>query len=228
MYVYSVFHPFFEQFLTIVWDSVTLLSLSIVLVLLVTFAFTGSLHLSGILALTIGSLLLDMMGAMQISGMQLNAVSLVNIAMCAGIGLEFLSHTAHAFLIASGTRYACSVPPFVSHSNRHHISLYSLCREQRINIALRGKGAAVCSGIILTKFVGVAMLAFSQTKIFDLYYFRMYMALVAIGTFHGLLLLPVLLALVGPEAEAPVCSMLQRQSTDSGNYEQVTSHTLRQ
>lgn len=104
VYVYSVFHPFFEQFLTIVWDSVTLLSLSVVLVLVVTFAFTGSLHLSGVLALTMGSLLLDMMGAMQISGMQLNAVSLVNVAMCAGIGLEFLSHTAHAFLTAIGTR----------------------------------------------------------------------------------------------------------------------------
>lgn len=84
----------------------------------------------------------------------------------------------------------------------------------------------MCSGIILTKFVGVAMLAFSQTKIFDLYYFRMYMALVLIGAFHGLLLLPVLLALLGPEA--PVGPVLQRQSTDSGNHEQVTSHGLRQ
>lgn len=95
------------------------------------------------------------------------------------------------------------------------------CREQRVSIALRGKGAAVCSGIILTKLVGVTMLAFSQTKIFEIYYFRMYMALVVIGTFHGLLLLPVLLALVGPEAKVSVGPMLLRQSTGSGNNDQV-------
>lgn len=112
--MYSVFHPFFEQFLTIVWDSVTLLSLSSIVVLLVTLLFTGSLHLSGILAITIGSLMLDVMGAMHISGIQLNAISLVNIAMCAGIGLEFLSHTAHAFLTATGTRYAVTSPAHVA------------------------------------------------------------------------------------------------------------------
>lgn len=106
VYVYSVFHPFFEQFLTIVWDSVMLVTLSSVLVLLVTFVFTGSLHLSAILAINIASLLLDVMGAMHVSGIQLNAVSLVNMAMCAGIGLEFLSHTAHAFLTAHGTKCA--------------------------------------------------------------------------------------------------------------------------
>eukprot|EP00892_Ulva_mutabilis_P006437 jgi/Ulvmu1/4165/UM019_0144.1 len=203
VYVYSVFHPFFEQFLTIVWDSVMLLSLSSFLVLLVTFAFTGSPHLSAILAVTIGSLLLGVMGAMHVSGIQLNAVSLVNIAMCAGIGLEFLSHIAHAFLTASGTR------------------------EQRVKVALQGKGAAVCSGIVLTKFVGVAMLAFSHTKIFDLYYFRMYMALVVIGTFHGLLLLPVLLALVGPVTRAPLEMVLHGQTTGSSNYEQIFTSRAR-
>lgn len=64
---------------------------------------------------------------------------------------------------------------------------------------MRTRGAAVCSGILLTKLVGVVMLAFSRTQIFEVYYFRMYLALVLLGSVHGLLLLPVLLALVGPE-----------------------------
>ena len=42
------------------------------------------------------------------------------------------------------------------------------------------------------------MLAFARTKIFEVYYFRLYMALVLLGAAHGLILLPVLLALAGP------------------------------
>lgn len=59
-------------------------------------------------------------------------------------------------------------------------------------------GASVCSGIMLTKFVGVAILFFSKTQIFSVYYFRMYMCLVVLGSWHGLVVLPVLLSLLGP------------------------------
>lgn len=44
------------------------------------------------------------------------------------------------------------------------------------------------------------MLAFAKTKIFEVYYFRVYMALVVLGAAHSLVLLPVLLALAGPPA----------------------------
>lgn len=81
---------------------------------------------------------------------------------------------------------------------------FCCCREERSATALAGKGAAVCSGIILTKLVGVTMLAFSRTQIFAVYYFRMYMALVVVGSFHSLLLLPVILSLIGPQQEEPL------------------------
>jgi Niemann-Pick C1 protein len=66
---------------------------------------------------------------------------------------------------------------------------------------MKTRGSAVCSGILLTKFVGVAMLWLSKTQIFEVYYFRMYFALVLLGSAHGMLLLPVLLALYGPEQQ---------------------------
>jgi Niemann-Pick C1 protein len=44
------------------------------------------------------------------------------------------------------------------------------------------------------------VLAFAKTKIFEVYYFRVYMALVLLGAAHSLILLPVLLALAGPPA----------------------------
>ena len=45
---------------------------------------------------------------------------------------------------------------------------------------------------------GVLVLAFSRTQIFQVYFFRMYLALVVLAAGHGLVLLPVLLALAGP------------------------------
>lgn len=45
---------------------------------------------------------------------------------------------------------------------------------------------------------GVVVLAFARTQIFEVYFFRVYFSLVILGALHGLILLPVLLALVGP------------------------------
>lgn len=46
---------------------------------------------------------------------------------------------------------------------------------------------------------GVSVLAFASTQIFEVYYFRLYLALVILGAAHGLVLLPVLLSLIGPK-----------------------------
>ena len=46
------------------------------------------------------------------------------------------------------------------------------------------------------------VLAFARTRIFEIYFFRMYFALVVLGAAHGLVLLPVLLSLVGPRSLA--------------------------
>ena len=91
-----------------------------------------------------------------------------------------------------------------------------MCRETRAGAALATRGAAVCSGILLTKLVGVSMLGFSRTQIFGIYYFRMYASLVLVGAAHALLLLPVLLALLGPEELELYRVALPRRASGAG------------
>ncbi|KAH9621532.1 hypothetical protein KSS87_014435 [Heliosperma pusillum] len=109
----------------------------------------------------------SLQGVMAILGIQLNAVSVVNLVMSVGIAVEFCVHITHAFMVSAGSR------------------------DQRMKEALGTMGASVFSGITLTKLVGVIVLAFSRSQVFVVYYFQMYLALVLLGFLHGLIFLPV-------------------------------------
>ncbi len=45
------------------------------------------------------------------------------------------------------------------------------------------------------------MLGFAPSNLFKLYYFRMYLLIILIGVFNGLMLLPTLLSWIGPEPD---------------------------
>jgi len=53
--------------------------------------------------------------------------------------------------------------------------------------ALKSVGASIFSGITITKVFGVTVLAFANSQIFVVYYFRMYLSIVVLGFAHGLI-----------------------------------------
>ena len=74
-------------------------------------------------------------------------------------------------------------------------------RDLRAWTALTNVGASVFSGITVTKFLGVFVLAFTRSKIFEIYYFRIWLALVVLAALHSLVWLPVALSLVGGDGK---------------------------
>ncbi|KAK3902396.1 patched family-domain-containing protein [Staphylotrichum tortipilum] len=194
VFPYSVFYIFFDQYATIVSLTATLLGSAVGIVFLVSAVLLGSVLTAGVVTATVVMALADIVGAMALMGVSLNAVSLVNLIICVGIAVEFCAHIARAFMFPSRT--------FMERARNRFRG-----RDARAWTALANVGGSVFSGITVTKILGVAVLAFTRSKIFEIYYFRVWVALVASAAGHALVFLPVALSLAGgggyvdPESE---------------------------
>eukprot|EP00095_Tigriopus_kingsejongensis_P012689 maker-scaffold22_size673200-snap-gene-4.23 protein:Tk12689 transcript:maker-scaffold22_size673200-snap-gene-4.23-mRNA-1 annotation:"niemann-pick c1 protein isoform x3" len=176
VFPYSIFYVFYEQYLTMWSDTLISLAVAVVAVFLVVLAFTGLDVFSAVaIMVTILVTLVNMGGVMVILGIDLNAISLVNLVMTVGVGVEFSSHLVQAF------RSYTDEPS-------------GLVRSRK---ALVEWGPTILAGVHLTNAIGVVVLALSRSQIFHIYFFQMYMSIVILGMLHGLVLLPVILTFWG-------------------------------
>jgi Niemann-Pick C1 protein len=172
--------------LTIVGQTAGLLCAAIGIIFILSSILLGSALTGAAVAITVVMTIVDIIGAMAVFGVSLNAVSLVNLIICVGIAVEFCAHIARAFMFPSRT--------FMERAKNRFRG-----RDARAWTALVNVGGSVFSGITVTKLLGVFVLAFTRSKIFEIYYFRIWVALVAFAATHALIFLPVLLSFMGGE-----------------------------
>lgn len=186
VFPYSVFYIFFDQYSTIVSLTATLLSSTLALILVISSILLGSVKTALVVTVTVLMIVVDIIGTMAVFDVSLNAVSLVNLVICVGIGVEFCAHIARAFM-------------FPSRSVMERAKNKFRGKDARAWTALVDVGGSVFSGITITKLIGVFVLAFTRSKIFRTFYFRIWLALVVFAATHALIFLPVALSLLGGE-----------------------------
>lgn len=189
VFPYSVFYIFFDQYASIIQLTGTLLGSAVGIVFVVSCVLLGSVLTALVVTVTVAMTVVDIIGAMAVFDVSLNAVSLVNLIICVGIAVEFCAHIARAFMFPAG-----SVMDRAKNRFRG--------RDARAWTALVNVGGSVFSGITVTKLLGVCVLAFTRSKIFEIYYFRVWLALVVFAATHALIFLPVALSLAGGDGYA--------------------------
>ena len=148
------------------------IGLALAAIFTVIFILLPNIRISVMVFLTVVLTLVDIVGFLHFWDITIDIISCVNIVLAVGLCVDYSVHIGHAYLTAEGAPH------------------------QRTLAALTTIGSAVLNGGITT-FLALVLLGASTSHVF-ISFFKVFSLTVMFGLYHGLVLLPVLLCLLGP------------------------------
>jgi Niemann-Pick C1 protein len=183
VFAYSLPYVFFEQYATIVSTAQGVLGLGLAAVLVITGILLGSWRTGVVVTGVVGLAVSSVIGAMAWEGVMLNAISLVNVVIALGIGVEFCAHIARAFVGAPSTslrgrEVSIGVDSEVQDEHGSVLGGVDLGggagteeeqreRDERVVFALADVGPSVLSGITFTKLIGMCVLGLTRSRLLE-------------------------------------------------------------
>jgi len=172
-FVSSDVYIFFDQYRIIIPETMVSVGLSFISVLLVCTIFLVYPRHVAVIVVVLVMIFVVLFGSLPVWGIDLNALSAVNLIVAIGFVVDYSVHIIHSFGLQGTT----------------------LTKDQRVKGALTTMGPSVFMGISTT-FLGILPLAFATSEGFRIF-FKMLFSIIIIGGSHALIFLPVLLSLVG-------------------------------
>nr|SVE90082.1 EOG090X0BEK [Daphnia sinensis] len=148
------------------------LAIAMVCVFVTTFILIANLFACVLVLLCVVLTLVCVNGTMHFWGLTIDTVSCINLVLAIGLCVDYAAHVAHTFMTKTGTR------------------------NERAAATISSIGPAVFHGGFST-FLAFIFLANSDSHVF-ITFFKVFVLVVAYGLFHGLILFPVILSLIGP------------------------------
>lgn len=171
-YPYSSDFIFFEQYAVLYSETLQIILFAIGVVFIMTFLLIANSLVSILLLLGVSFSIVDIVGIMYFSGIHLNSVSVIVLSLAVGLMIDSAVHVGLGFMEAVGTPH------------------------ERVIMALRYLGPPLIHGSAST-FLAISCLAFTTSYVFQTF-FKMFVLIIIFGQFHGIIAIPILLALFGP------------------------------
>ena len=167
----------------------------------VTFLFIPLPMILVIVTINVVSIMVGVIGFMYYWGLTLSSIAMTCIIMCVGFCIDFSAHVCHAFVQAKGTD-----------------------RKTRTAHSIDVAGGAVFNGAMST-IIGISTLSLSLSQIFISFFKVMFLVMI-FGLIHALILLPIMLAWVGPQYSRPVQNVTEEEAELSTVWEKQSKSVI--
>ena len=195
---YAVPFKFYEQFEQTFPNIIQAFVIALEAMYLIAILFIPDLVTVFCIIASMLSIMTGLIGCMNIWGLTLSSVTMIELIMSVGFCVDFSAHVAHAFIASVGKG----------------------SRSERAYKACIRVGFPIFNSALST-IIGISLLGFCRSYIF-VSFFKTLIILMILGVLNSLIFLPVLLALVGPNWRMHKYDLKGAQGVN-GNAPQPTS-----